>query len=472
MLTIDRLLARMCLIAVLALSGCAPDPAAPNFLFIVTDDQRFDMLGAVNPLLETPNMDRLASDGVLFRNAFVTTPICAASRASLLTGMVERSHGFTFGTPPLASDLAFQSYPFLLKAAGYHSGFIGKFGVRVEPGMTDSLFHVFQPLAAHPYFREDETGTVRHLTDITTDLAIDYLNEREANEPFALTLSFNAPHADDGEEQQFFWPTAQNDLYAGVDLPTPPLSDPAFFESLPDFLKEPSLNRERWYWRFDTPDKAREMTKGYYRMIAGIDAGIGRVLETLDRLALAENTIIILMGDNGYFLGERGYAGKWLPLEPSIRVPLIILDPRSNGSREDSDAHALNIDLAPTLLDLAGLPIPATMQGRSLQPIVAGQPVDGWRTDLFVEHLFDHPRIPKHEGVRGERFKYARYFEQQPVFEELYDLKTDSMETVNLANDPAYAAELDSLRARTDELVNRYEREAPSPHSSLVDESP
>lgn len=452
------------LVLALMATGCArhEEPLLPterpNLLFIVTDDQRFDMLGVVNPILHTPNMDRLANEGLRFENAFVTTPICAASRASLLTGAYERTHQFTFGTPPLAADFTDQSYPTLLREAGYHTGFIGKFGVRTEEGATDTMFDTFLPLWTDPYFKEQEDGSVRHLTDITADESIAFLRSTELTRPFALTVSFNAPHADDADERQYIWPEAMDSLYGAAEIPDPPLSDPAFFDALPEFLREASLNRIRWYWRFDTPEKAREMTRGYYRMISGVDEAIGRILDELESLDMAENTVVFLMGDNGYFLGERGYAGKWLPLDLSIRVPLVVYDPRTEDRLRGSTPSlpVLNVDIAPTLLDLAGIEAPATMQGRSLAPLLAGEGPGDWREDFFVEHLFENPEIPKHEGVRGERFKYARYFEQAPIYEELYDLLEDPMETQNLSNDPGYRDVLEELRRRTDELRDEY----------------
>jgi arylsulfatase A-like enzyme len=452
------------LLLTLMASGCArhEEPLGPaerpNLLFIVTDDQRFDMMGAVNPILHTPNMDQLANEGVRFENAFVTTPICAASRASLLTGAYERTHRFTFGTPPLGVAFTDRSYPTLLREAGYHTGFIGKFGVDTEPGETDTMFDVFVPLWPAPYLKQLEDGSVRHLTDITADESIAYLRSTDRTRPFALTVSFNAPHAEDGDERQYIWPEAMDTLYSDIPIPDPPLSDPAFYEALPDFLKEASLNRVRWYWRFDTPEKAKRMTRGYYRMISGVDAAIGRILEELDSLGIADQTIVLLMGDNGYFLGERGYAGKWLPYDLSLRVPLIVFDPRIEDRLRGStpSVPVLNVDIAPTLLDLAGIGAPEPMQGRSLVPLLAGEAPGDWREDFFVEHLFEHPRIPKHEGVRGRRFKYARYFEQVPIYEELYDLLEDPMETRNLSGDPGYRDVLEELRRRTNELREEY----------------
>ena len=451
-------------VAALLMLGCSDREGPveslprPNLLFIITDDQRFDMMGSVNPTLHTPNMDRLANEGIRFERAYVTTPICAASRASLLTGLFERTHQSTFGTPPLATEFTDRSYPSLLRDAGYHTGFVGKFGVNTEEGAVQTMFDTYVELRPAPYIKELEDGSLRHLTDITADESIAFLQSTEQARPFALTVSFNAPHADDGDERQYIWPEAMDTMYSNTLIPEPPLSDPAFFDALPEFLQEASLNRIRWYWRFDTPEKAREMTRGYYRMISGVDAAIGRLLTELKSLGLADNTVVVLMGDNGYFLGERGYAGKWLPYDLSIHVPLIIFDPRTEGKVEGSGPFlpVLNIDIAPTLLDLAGVDVPEAMQGRSLVPLLAGKSPDDWRTDFFVEHLFEHPEIPKHEGVREERYNYARYFEQNPVYEELYDLVEDPMEARNLAENPDYLEILEDLRRRTDELRDEY----------------
>lgn len=454
------------LIAFMLLVGvaCTPDVAIepeppPNFIFIITDDQRFDMMGNMNPVLHTPEMDELAAEGVRFEQAFVTTSICAASRASLFTGLVERTHRFTFITPPLAQRFTDQSYPTLLRQAGYRTGFVGKFGVNVEDSAEVAMFDVFTPLRPNPYLKPQPDGTTRHLTDITGDEAISFLQSQPSDQPFALSISFNAPHAEDGDERQYIWPEALDTLYQNLVVPDPPLSDPAFHEALPAFLKDPeiNMNRYRWFWRFDTPEKAEAMTKGYYRMISGVDAAIGRVRAALDALNLADNTVIMLMGDNGYFLGERGYAGKWLPHEPSIRVPLLIYDPRfpeQAGLR--AEAMALNIDIAPTMLDLAGVSIPSTMQGRSLAPLLNNEtPVD-WRTDIWIEHLMDHKQIVKHEGIRTNRYKYTRYFELDPIYEELYDLQADPLETTNLVTNPEYADVLGELRARCDAVRDGY----------------
>lgn len=441
-----------------ALAAQRQSDARPNIILLLTDDQRWDMMGcAGHPVLKTPNMDALAGGGILFRNAFVTTSICAASRASIFTGMVERTHQYTFGTPPLRRELTDVSYPALLRKAGYRTGFVGKFGVSVEAGAREEMFGVFRPLSRNPYLKERADGSLRHVTDITGDEAISFLRSCKPRQPFCLSVSFNAPHAEDRDPRQYIWPEATDELYRDAALPPPAGADPAFFESLPGFLKE-SLNRVRWAWRFDSPQKAEEMTKGYYRMISGVDVVIGRLLEELEELGLADNTVVVFTGDNGYFVGERGFAGKWLGYEPSLRVPLIIRDPRPAASeaRGSRPGHmALNIDLAPTLLDLAGVSRPKQMQGHSLVPILRGQPPP-LRTHFFCEHLFEHRQIPKFEGVRTERWKYLRYFQQAPVHEELYDLAADPDETRNLVADAARRTELVRLRARCDDLRDRY----------------
>lgn len=429
----------------------------PNLLFVLTDDQRADAFGAAGHLfLQTPVLDRLARHGVRFENAFVTTPICAASRASILCSRHERTHRFTFGTPPLARRFTRTSYPALLRRAGYRTGFVGKFGMRVEKGEQSAMFDTFRPKNRNPYFKELPQGR-RHLTDLIADECIEFVRACPRGQPFCLSVSFHAPHAEDSDPRQYLWPESVNDLYRKAAIPLPPTAEPEFFRGLPEFQQK-SLNRVRWHWRFDGEEKRLRMTRGYYRMITGVDRALGRVLAELDRLGAAQDTIVVFTSDNGYFLGERGFAGKWTIHEPSLRVPLVVYDPRrpaAERGRTVSDL-VLNLDIAPTLLAFAGVEVPAGYQGRSLIPICAGGAAPDWRQELFYEHLFDHPKIPKAEGVRGRRFKYVRYFEIQPVYEELYDLETDPHERRNLARDPAARPRLAALRRRTDELVERY----------------
>ena len=192
-------------------------PKRPNIILVLTDDQRFDALGcAGNPIIKTPHMDALAKKGVRFRNAFVTTSICTASRASILTGLYERTHRYTFGTKPIQDKHVAISYPSLLCAAGYRTGFVGKFGVAVEKGATQRMFDYFVPFAPTPVFRKQADGSERHLTDIEGDKAVEFLDTVKEGQPFCLALCTNAPHALDNDPRQYIWPAACEPLYKDV----------------------------------------------------------------------------------------------------------------------------------------------------------------------------------------------------------------------------------------------------------------
>ena len=426
----------------------------PNILLVVTDDQRWDHLGLSHPHLKTPSMDGLAASGVRFRQAFVTTSICAASRASLLTGCFERTHGYSFGTPPLARRYTDTAWPRLLRDSGYHTGYVGKFGVRVEKGAAKEMFDVFRSRGA-PYWKKQRDGSRRHLTDITGDDARSFIKNAPADKPWALVVGFNAPHAEDSNPRQFIWPETEDQLYEDVDVPQPPLADPQFFADQPEFIKK-SLNRIRWKWRFDTEEKRQRMTKGYWRMISAIDRNLLAIEQANDG---PRETVVIFMSDNGYFLGDRGFAGKWLPYEASLRVPLIIKGVRGTrrlgGTR---DQTVLNIDIAPTICALVGVEAPASYQGKSLVPILKGE-TPPWRQEFFFEHLFDHKDIPKLEGVRTGQYKYVRYFQQDPPHEELYEHTSDGLEVNNLVGDPKMRPILQRLRARCDSLRERYKEQ-------------
>jgi len=432
--------------------------ARPNVVFILSDDQRYDTMGAAgNKIIRTPAMDSLARDGVRFTNAFVTTPICAASRATLFTGLYERTHRYTFGTPPIKDAHLDRSYPVQLKQAGYRTGFIGKFGVGVAPGGQKRMFDYFQPLDRTPYFKKQPDGTERFVEDLAGDKAVEFLDTCKPAQPFCLSLSFNAPHAEDNDPKQYFWPPSVDGLYRDILFRQPLTMRPEYFDRHPEFLKN-TESRVRYKWRFDEPEKYQQMVAGYYRMISAIDQVIGRVRGELDKRGLAENTIIVFTSDNGYFLGERGFADKWYGYELSLRVPMIVVDPRLPALRRGSvvDAVALNVDIAPTLLEAGGVPIPGSLQGRSLLPLAAGNTPPGWRRDFFFEHLFERNNIPKSEGVRTQQWTYIRWFEQKPVVEELYDHTTDFQQIHNLVADPAHADTLQALRRRTNTLRDQY----------------
>lgn len=436
----------------------------PNVLLLVTDDQRWDAMGcAGNPRALTPNLDALANDGVRFRNAFVTTSICAASRATILTGLYERSHRSTFGTPPLREECVVASYPVLLRNAGYRTGFLGKFGVGTTKGDPARMFDSFAPLGPGTYWQKQPDGSQRHFTDILGDRAVSFLAACKPGQPWCLSISFNAPHAVDGDPQQYFWPKAMDTWYADTVFPVPKTMAAEYFTAQMPFLQT-SESRTRFLWRFDEPEKYQTMVRGYYRMISGVDAVIGRLRKELQTRGMADNTVIVFCSDNGYFLGERGFADKWYAYEPSVRIPMIIADPRLPDIRKGTtcDLMALNVDLAPTMLDLAELQAPKQYQGYSLMPLVRGLAPADWRTDFFYEHLLENAKIPKSEGVRTERYTYLRWFESDPLQEELYDHQADFDEVQNLVHVPAYAEVLAKLRNRTDALRDQYAAAMPA----------
>jgi len=466
----DFVLAVLCFLAVGCNQQQSPDQvdeataARPNIIFILTDDQRFDSLGyAGNDIIHTPEMDRLAREGVYFRNALVTTPICSASRASIFSGRYERDHRYKFGPDPLRPDLVEDSYPKLLKEAGYYSGFVGKFGVKIPE--AESLFDAYDSFYVSDeedrpgYYNIEKTldGEAVHLTRYAGEWALDFIESAPRDKPFALSLSFNAPHAHDSSEQQYFWQDEVDHLYQDMTMPDPALGGDEYFERLPEAVRE-GFNRERWYWRYDTPEKYQHSVKGYFRMLAGIDLEIARIRKKLDETDQADNTVIIFMGDNGYFLGERQLAGKWLMYDRSIRVPLIIYDPRI-GEHRDIDDMALNIDVTATIADLAGVEIPAGYHGKSLVPIVNGDAETLSRDAVLIEHLWDFENIPPSEGVRTDEWKYLRYVDD-PSIEEMYDLRADPDEMNNLAGETEHLDTLVMLRAELTQLASRYELES------------
>jgi arylsulfatase A-like enzyme len=310
---------------------------------------------------------------------------------------------------------------------------------------------VSHQITRFPYLKEVD-GKVKHLADINGDYAIDFIKANKES-PFCLSLSFWSPHADDGAEEQYFWPDYVDELYAADTIPTPETADPDFFEALPEFLRT-SMNRKRWYWRYDTPEKRQRMVKGYYKMISTVDHVIGRIQSALQEEGLDENTVIILMGDNGYFLGERGYAGKWTLHEHAIRVPLIIYDPRQAVSERGRafEEMVLNIDVTPTILQLAGLDIPENYHGASLTAFYEPEP-PAWRSSVFLEHrLESNPLLIKTEGLRDDTWKFIRY-DDHPEFMELYDHRKDPNETKNLAYEQAYAGIVERYQLLCDSIA-------------------
>ena len=431
----------------------------PNIIFILTDDQRWDALGyAGNPLVHTPEIDRLAAAGTYFKQAFSSTPICAASRASLLSGRYERTHLYNFQTDKIREEFMTDAYPRLLKNAGYQTVFFGKVGVNYDH--FERMFDVFDSYDRNNaytdrrgYFYKKLGDDTVHLTRFTGQQAIDFIDKASTDRPFCMQLSFSAPHAHDGAPDQYFWQSVTDYLLQDANIPPTIFSADSFFNELPPRVKS-GFNRLRWTWRFDTPEKYQKSVKGYYRMISDIDLEIAKIRASLQKRGLDRNTVIIFMSDNGYFLGERQLAGKWLMYEPSIRVPLIIMDPR-NSNHRDVDAMVMNIDIPATILDFAGIKRPPTWHGASLKPIVDGNTKTLNRDTVMIEHLWGFDEIPSSEGLRTTSWKYFRYVNEKAL-EYLYDLKNDPQETHNLVGHAAYLAKTDSFRRSLEGHIHRF----------------
>ncbi|MBL8169300.1 MAG: sulfatase [Acidobacteria bacterium] len=416
----------------------------PNILILYADDWRHDTLGAAgNPIVKTPHLDQLAKEGVRFRRAYVTTSICGVSRATLFTGQWMSRHGNpafeAFKTPWR------ETYPGLLRANGYWVGHIGKWHNGKFPA---EQFDVGRSYAGTHYQKQPD-GTTIHVTEKNERDALEFLRTRPTDKPFCLTLAFFATHAEDQNPKQYLSQPQSEALYRDATIPVPPTMSDEFFRRLPPFIaNEKNEGRNRWHWRFDSPEKYQQYMKAYYRLATEVDTTAGRVLAELAAQGLADNTLVIFTTDNGYFHGEHGLADKWYPYEESIRVPLIVRDPRlkSNKRGQLNDDMVLNVDLAPTILGFAGLPAPAGMQGRDFAPLYLAARKPVWRTEFFYEHatIRDTDFIPSSEALVRKEEKYI--FWPDFKYEELFDLRRDPREMQNLAADKAYAAKLAQMR--------------------------
>lgn len=440
-----------------AQAAAAPKP--PNIIFMLADDHRWDALGCMgNSVIHTPNLDQLGSDGVIFDQHFTTTPICCASRASYMTGQYAATNGiYDFATPLSPAQLA-TAYWTLLKQAGYRVGFIGKFGVgNTLPSSSFDYWNGFP--GQGNYFPQGPGGP--HLSHIMRAQAQEFIAGAGADpRPFCLSISFKAPHVQDQSPQQYLPAPEMLSLYQDVTIPPISRAPASDILRLPLSLQH-SESRHRWGVRFATEALYQASVKGYYRLISGIDATVGALRTTLREQGLEQNTVIIYSADHGICNGEHGLAGKWYPYEEDIRIPLLIYDPRQPASTRGQrrSATTLNLDLHPTLLELAGVRAPASVQGRSLVGLLRQEQED-FRPVFFIEHHFpDNGWIPSSEAIRTARWKYIRwtghaapvtafpapYTAQEAAHEELYDLSTDPYEMHDLIPEPRVARQQQAL---------------------------
>ena len=431
----------LCL-ALLFVPSLAPAKPARNIVVLYADDWRYDTLGiAGHPVVRTPHLDHLAIEGVRFRRSYVTTAICGVSRASFLTGQWMSRHGnlaFEAFRTPWA-----ETWPGLLRANGYHVGHVGKWHNGRFPA---EQFDFGRSYAGRHFIKEPDGSTI-HVTKRNELDALEFLRTRPADKPFSLTVAFFATHAEDENPRQYLYQPESASLYHDVTIPVPATAGDRFFNLLPPFIaNEKNEGRNRWHWRFDTPSKYQEYMKSYYRLATEVDATVGRILAELKSRGLDRETLVIFTTDNGYFHGEHGLADKWYPYEESIRVPLIIQDPRTRRTGQVRDELVLNVDLAPTILGFAGVSPAPRMQGRDLAPLYLERPPRDWRTQYFYEHatIRNTDFIPASTALVRREIKYIYWPDFK--YEELFDLQRDPLETRNLIGNRAYAKRLAALR--------------------------
>lgn len=460
-----RLAVALAALAAFALTGRAE---RPNVVFMVADDHRYDALSCVQkeqgekgrfPWFQTPNMDRLAADGVRFRNAFVVNSLCSPSRACFLTGKYSHANGVWDNKTPFSATAV--THATLLRAAGYCTGYVGKWHMGSQPerpGFDWSASPTGQSRYVDPVFLVNGQPTPQKgwADDIAGDFAVKFLEtERAKDKPFLLCVGFKAPHGP-------FDPPAR--LKAKFD------GEKA--RRVPNFNLKPGFNPHLWTDRADDGGATVPVNLSYFRCIAGVDENVGKVLDALDRLKLSGNTVVIYASDNGFYHGEHGLADKRSAYDESLRIPFLVRDPRG-AKAATRDDMVLNIDLAPTLAELAGVAVPKEMHGKSFAPLLAKEgPKAAFRDGFFYEYFYEpggknaaatNPggfNTPSITAVRTLTHKLIRYADR-PEWTELFDLTADPYETKNLFADPAAAAARAKLEADHDRLAKAVGYEMP-----------
>jgi len=469
----------------------------PNIVFIMTDDHAAHAISAYGSRINrTPNLDRIAREGMLFRNAFVTNSICGPSRATILTGQFGHLNGVAVNEVPLHPDTL--TFPKLLRAAGYETAVIGKWHLLSLPAGFDHYEVLrgqgtyYNPL----FYRTTDTTTIEgYTTDIITDRALDWLRaRRDTARPFLLLYQHKAPHRpwDPGP--------AHLDLFRDTDIPEPPTlfddysgrASPARTQEMTvahhldprdlHFRPPPELTPaqlERWNASYALPNNAflsatltgdaltrwkyQRYIKDYLRTVQSVDDNVGRMLRYLDESGLSRNTIVVYTSDQGFYLGEHGWYDKRWMYEESLRTPLLVRWPGVVRAGSVNTDLVQNLDLAQTLLEAAGVPAPGTMQGRSLVPLLRGSTPRDWRDAIYYQY-FEYPgwhMVRRHYGVRTKQHKLIHYYELGEW--ELFDLRRDPRELRSVYADPAYAPVVRDLKRRLTALRAHYKEPATDP---------
>ncbi len=429
--------------------GTGAGASRPNIIFVMADDHASHALSCYGSVInKTPHLDRIAEEGMRFENCFVTNSICAPSRAVLLTGKYSHLNGVP--TNRERFDGGQQTFPKLLRAAGYQTALVGKWHLKSEPTGFDywniltgqGVYH--DPTFIEMGERKRHRG---YVTDLITDFAMDFLERRDREKPFCLLFHHKAPH------RRWFPDDKHAHLYEVVDIPEPATFNDDYatrgtaahtqemtveFHLTPEDLKqeppEGLSGAALKHWKYE------RYIKDYLRCIASIDDNMGRFLDYLDRSGLAENTIIIYTSDQGFYLGDHGWFDKRFMYEESLRTPMIARFPGRIKAGTVCGKMVLNLDWAPTLLDVAGVEIPDDMQGKSLVPLMEGRRPRDWRSSFYYQYT-EYPSVHavrRHYGVRTKRYKLIHFYHDMDEWE-LYDLKKDPHELKNIYGKPGYA---------------------------------
>lgn len=473
----------------------------PNIIVIFSDDHALQAISAYgSPHIQTPNIDRLAREGALFRNALCTNSICAPSRAVLLTGKYNHLNGQIDNQTSTVIDTRQPSFPKYMQEHGYTTSWIGKWHINNTPRYFD-YWKVLpgQGNYYNPDFIQMDSSKIRmpgYVTDIITDEAIGWLdkNQKENKKPFCLVIGHKATHREWQPDIQdlhafdsktfdvpkTFFDQYDNRLAAGHQLME--VKDMRWdwdnkvnMKGIPIYERMTESQKTGWNEYYDTANKnpdtlsmnAKEKALWKYQRymhdymgcVRSLDRNIGRVLDYLDKNDLTKNTIVIYSSDQGFYLGEHGWFDKRFMYEPSLHMPLIVRYPQKVHAGKIIDQMVVNIDYAPTLLDYAGIAIPNTMQGKSIRPLLESmQPISSWRKSMYY-HYYEYPephRVMPHFGIRTDRYKLIGFYDQHVIHWELYDMKADPDEMNNLYQSTDQKARIKQLKSGLKQLMIQY----------------
>lgn len=433
----------------------------PNIIFILIDDMRFDAFGLMgHPFLETPNIDKIARQGVLFENSFVTDSLCSPSRATILTGLYAHRHGVLDNVTPMPANTAL--FPIELQKAGYDTAFCGKWHMgggsdAPQPGFSRWVSFKGQGVYVNPTFNIDGESKKQdgYITDLLTDYAIGFIKAPRKT-PFFLYLSHKAVHAEFSPAERY------KGCYADKKYPYPAsmANTEENYKGKPEWVRR---QRNSWHGVDGMYNKTTDFdtfVRDYAETLRAVDDSVGKLVKTLEARGQLNNTLILFTSDNGFQFGEHGLIDKRTMYEASIRVPMIAYGPGVIAGNRRCREMVTNLDIAPTVLEAAGLSVPASIQGRSFLPLLEDRKTE-WRDDFLYEYFWERsfPQTPTVLGVRTDRYKLMAYHGVWDKYE-LYDLAEDPNEMNNLLG--AYVQKNDA--GTLDDYIRR---NAPEPIKKL-----